>query len=246
MMSGGKMEKIIVLTIALTLVLSAASLSFGADAFEMEGKVTRINGNEVTISDGKGKEQTVESRTNEIKVGDTVTLWINKPQLARDITLSPQDIEFLTKKCHINPAEVNVIPKLLEWRSAGPFIRLRDCELLEGFENTREYLRKLTPPPGKPPFPLPPKGYDRIYFTDEECDYIIATTARLWPSPSTANISSTITSHMEGTVTGINGNQTTITDNKGKQTTFEISNPYIKVGDVVRVRVSIAVNKNRN
>jgi hypothetical protein len=28
---------------------------------------------------------------------------VNTPKLARDIRLSPQDIEFLTKKCHINP-----------------------------------------------------------------------------------------------------------------------------------------------
>jgi hypothetical protein len=73
---------------------------------------------------------------------------INTPKLARDIRLSPQDIEFLTKKCHINP---NVIPKLLEWLNAGTFIRERDCELLEGFKNTMEYLRKLTPPPANPP-----------------------------------------------------------------------------------------------
>ena len=49
---------------------------------------------------------------------------------------------------------------------------------------------------------------------------------------------------MKGTVTGIKGNHTTITDDKVRQATFEISNPYIKLGDALRVRVSIEVNKN--
>jgi hypothetical protein len=248
MMSGGKTEKIFVLTITITLVLSAASLSFGAGELKMEGKVGRINGNEVTISDGKGKEQTVESRTTEIKVGDTVTLRIDAPEQALDIKLSPQDIEFLTKECQIDPADVNVIPKLLSWTDADLYIqgRSRKCHLLEPFKNTREYLRKLTPPPEKPPFPLPPKGYNRKYLTDEECDYLVATMSRLWPSPSKTNITSHITSHMRGTVTGINGKQITITYNNGKQTTFEISDSYLKVGEAVIVRVEIEVNKNSN
>ena len=38
----------------------------------MKGKVTRINGNPITITDDKGKKTTVEGSVNDIKVGDAV------------------------------------------------------------------------------------------------------------------------------------------------------------------------------
>jgi hypothetical protein len=48
--------------------------------------------------------------------------------------------------------------------------RDRKCGDLDSFKNSRDYLRKYTPPPSKAP--IPPKGYDIDFVTQAEFDYV--------------------------------------------------------------------------
>jgi len=238
MMTGRKMKKIFILIIALTFILSAASLSF-ADEFQVKGTVTKITDKRITVADDKGKETTVESNENEIKVGDGVLLKIeiSKPAPALDLKLSKQDIEFLTKQCRIDPADVNVIPKLN--RRAKSTIRVflseSDCTLMEPFKQTREFLKKFTPPPEQSP--LPPQYYSRDYLTEEEGNYITEINSRIIGLKIKK-----IEFKIEGTVKRISGNLITIADNKGEETTVESSGTYLKIGDAVVLKVQFYPN----
>jgi hypothetical protein len=86
--------------------------------------------------------------------------------------LTTQDVEFLTKQCHIDQADVNVIPKLPEdgRELLSLLIAKRDCKRLEPFKATREYLKKYTPPPKESI--MPPKGFKNDFLTQAESDYI--------------------------------------------------------------------------
>lgn len=166
------MKKILLLTLVLACALSVTSLSFAAGEFEMKAVVTKIDGSQVTIKDVKGRETAVESKGNGIKVGDMVLLKGQMIKSGSATGLTTQDIDFLTKQCLIDQADVNVIPKLKEeTRNYLYFvIAHRDCKLLEPFKVTREFLKKFTPPPDKSPFP--PKGFKNDFLTSEESKYI--------------------------------------------------------------------------
>jgi hypothetical protein len=86
--------------------------------------------------------------------------------------LTKQDIEFLTKQCHVDQADVDVISKLNQNGRNDLYTRIatRNCQLLEPFKATREFLGKYTPAPENAP--KPPKGYNTDYLTKEEYDYI--------------------------------------------------------------------------
>jgi hypothetical protein len=86
--------------------------------------------------------------------------------------INPQDVEFLTKQCGIDNADIDVIRKLkVETREyLYALITKRDCKGLEPFKATREYLKKFNPPPDKSPFP--PKGFKNDFLTEEESKYI--------------------------------------------------------------------------
>ncbi len=87
-------------------------------------------------------------------------------------SINAQDVEFLTKQCDIDHADINVIQKLKEETRGYLYalIAKRDCKILEPFKATREYLKKFTPPPDKSPFP--PKGFKNDFLTEEESQCI--------------------------------------------------------------------------
>jgi lysyl-tRNA synthetase class II len=163
-----EMKKIAATVIALTFVFTVASLSFAANEFQIKGIVTKISGNQITIKDDKGKEMTVEGSVGDIKVGDLILLRgeIFKAEATRT-ELTTKDIEFLTKQCLIDQADVNVIPQLGERTRMKLFslIDKRDCKLLVPFKATRNFYRQLQ---YNKPIPLAPAGWSILYLTDKE------------------------------------------------------------------------------
>ncbi len=156
------MKKIAVTVIALTFVFTIASLGFAEDEFQMKGIVTKINGNQITIKDDKGKEITVEGNANYIKVGIPILLF---GQILRALTT--EDVEFLTKQCQVSQADVDIIPQLPKEGQAGisKWAAAKDCKKLTPFKATRNYYRQLKPGAR---LPMPPAGWDFNYLTAEE------------------------------------------------------------------------------
>jgi len=162
------MEKISVTVIALTFVFCVASLSFAANEFQTKGIITKINGNQITIKDDKGKETTIEGDAHGIKAGDEILVSVTINRLyGRQKELTAEEIDFLTKQCFIDRADVDIIKilsdsqqaKILQWTAA------KDCKMLAPFKATREYYRKLGY--GKA-IPLAPAGWGINYLTKEE------------------------------------------------------------------------------
>jgi hypothetical protein len=161
------MKKVVITTIAVVFAFTVASLSFAADAYQTKGTVTKINGNQITIKDEKGKETTFEGFTSGIKAGDkvlvAVTIYLQESQ--RELTA--EEIDFLTKQCLIDRADVDMIKQLsnnaqaniLKWTAA------KDCKKLTPLKASREYYKKLKPGSR---LPLPPPGWDFDWLTDEE------------------------------------------------------------------------------
>jgi hypothetical protein len=89
------------------------------------------------------------------------------------ITLSADDAKFLSG-CGVLQEDIKVIPKL---PSAGQRKILmilhfdgRECNDLKPFKDSRDFLRKFTPPPSKAPWP--PAGYDDNFLTKAESDNV--------------------------------------------------------------------------
>jgi hypothetical protein len=88
-------------------------------------------------------------------------------------TLSADDVKFLDG-CGVRQDDINVIPNL---PSAGQ-IKIsallrkdgRVCSDMKAFVNSRDFLRKYTPPPSAAP--MPPKGYDTDFLTKAEWGYV--------------------------------------------------------------------------
>ena len=162
------MKKITVTVVALAFIFTIVSLSFAENEFQTKGVVTKINGNQITIKDDKGKETTVEGNAKDIKVGDPIFL---KGQIFKGgslrTELTTQDVEFLTKQCFIDQADVNVIPQLEEQTRMNLFswIDKKDCKLFWAFKASRGYYKQLKP---KTRLPLPPAGWDSHFLTDGE------------------------------------------------------------------------------
>jgi uncharacterized membrane protein len=156
------MKKIAVTVIALTFVFTVASLSFAANEFQMKGIITKINGNQITIKDDKGKEITVESNVSYIKVGNPILLY---GQILRPLTA--EDIEFLTKQCQVAQVDVDIIPQLQKEGQAdiSKWAAAKDCKKLTPFKATRNYYRQLKPGAR---LPMPPAGWSFEYLTEEE------------------------------------------------------------------------------
>ena len=80
-------KKLIILLMVAVFTLGVAGLSFSAQ--EIEGTVSKIEGNTLTIVDSMGKEKTVKvegkERLKEIKVGDKV--------LVKDGTVTKHGLE---------------------------------------------------------------------------------------------------------------------------------------------------------
>lgn len=233
------MKKITLAAIAVIFVFTLVDFSFAANEFQTKGIVTKINGNKITIKDNKGKETSVDSSIPDIKVGESVRLYIEIEQKL-DIKISKNDVEFLTKQCHFDSADIDIIPKLN--RRAKLLVKAclssrdSDCTLLEGFKQTREHVRKFTPPPED--WILPPADYNRIYITKEELSYMDKINNRI-AFKKGLKVSRRIEFQKEGKVTKISGNQITINDDTGQETSVEIISPNIKVGDAIILNVNI-------
>lgn len=162
------MKKIVVTLVLMVFVLVMASFSFADNAVLLKGVITKISGNKITIKDDAGKEIVVEGSLKGIKVGDLIQLKGEIFKVGSMRTeLNAQDVEFLTKQCSIDRADVNVIKqledqvrmKLISWTDR------RDCKLMASYKASREYFKSLKP---KSKLPLPPAGWDTHYLTDKE------------------------------------------------------------------------------
>ena len=156
--------------IALTFLLTIPAFSFPAAEFQMEGIVTNINGNLVTIRDDKGKEVTIEVSVNDIKVGDPFLLkgqLFKSEQMRTELTL--QEVEFLTNQCHINLSDVNTIPQLQQQTLTKviSWIEKKDCKLFDSFKASRAYYKQLKL---RAPVPMPPIGWETGFLTNDEFD----------------------------------------------------------------------------
>ncbi len=82
-------------------------------------------------------------------------------------TLTAVDRSYLEDTCHIQAGDIDAIPQLnkdtLKFLLAR--IALRDCSLLKGFVNSRNYFRSLRP---NAALPMPPAGWDASYLTSDE------------------------------------------------------------------------------
>lgn len=162
------MKKMTILCFSLTFLFFTTNLCFAENEFQVKGKITNINGNQITIQDDTGKEITVTTDAKNINVGDAIYL---KGQIFKGgslrTKLTTQDAEFLTRQCLINQADVNVIPQLEEQARMNLFswIEKKDCTLFREFKASRAYYNQLKP---KTRLPLPPSGWDTHYLTDDE------------------------------------------------------------------------------
>ena len=162
------MKKIAVTIIAITFIFALASLSFAANEFQTKGVVTRINGNQITIKDDQGKETTVAGNANGIKAGDKINVTVTINQLYdRQRELTAEEIDFLTKQCLIDRADVDIIKQLSNNTQADilKWIAAKDCKKFTAFKASREYYRKLSYDKA---IPLPPVGWNTPYLTGEE------------------------------------------------------------------------------
>ena len=162
------MKKVLVLIMALFFAFGWAVSGFAENEFQIKGVVANISGNQITIKDEKGKEISVEGSLRDINVGDPIVLRV---QIFKSVPVqtqfTAQDIEFLTKQCLIDQADVNIIP-LLKDQDRGKLISWidkRDCHLLDAFKASRAYYRKLKP---NSAIPLAPAGWNIDYLTDAE------------------------------------------------------------------------------
>ncbi|MGP8154080.1 MAG: hypothetical protein ACLQBQ_08060 [Smithella sp.] len=162
------MKKVLVLIMALFFAFGWAISGFAENEFQIKGVVAKINGNQITIKDDKGKEISLEGSLSDINVGDPILLNV---QISKEVKmrtqLTAQEIEFLTKQCLIEQADVNIIP-LLKDKDRGKLISWidkRDCRSLDAFKASRAYYRKLKP---NSAIPLAPAGWNIDYITDAE------------------------------------------------------------------------------
>jgi hypothetical protein len=90
------------------------------------------------------------------------------------ITLSANDVKFLTG-CSVLQEDIKVIPNLPRAGQRKIMMILhfdgRECNDLKPFKNSRDFLRKFTPPPSMNP--PPPAGYDNNFLTTAEVDYVV-------------------------------------------------------------------------
>jgi uncharacterized membrane protein len=163
-----EMKKIAVTIIVITFVFALANLSFAANEFQTRGIVTKINGNQITIKDDKGKETTIEGNASGIKAGDKILVTVTINQLYdRQRELTAEEKDFLTRQCLIDRADVEMIKQLsnndqaniLQWTAA------KDCKKLTPFKVSREYYRKIGYDKA---IPLAPAGWSINYLRKEE------------------------------------------------------------------------------
>lgn len=161
--------KNILLTLMLTaFVLGVASFSFADNEVRLNGVITKVSGNKITIKDDAGKETVVEGSLKGIKVGDLIQLKGEIFKVGSMRTeLRAQDADFLTKQCSIDRSDVNVIPQLEEKTRMKlmSWLDRKDCKFFAPFKVSREYFKSLKP---KSQIPLAPAGWNIDYLTKQE------------------------------------------------------------------------------
>jgi len=89
------------------------------------------------------------------------------------LTLSADDVKFLDG-CGVRQDDINVIPNLPNAGQAKILAILRkdgrECSDIKSFKDSRDYLRKFTPPPTETP--TTPAGYDKDFLTKAESAYV--------------------------------------------------------------------------
>jgi hypothetical protein len=97
------------------------------------------------------------------------------PSVKAEDNLTAEDVKFL-KSCNVQQADIEVIPKLpADGHENIQLVlesRRRNCDrpMIKSFKDTRDFLRKFTPPPAESP--SPPAGYEPNFLTPEELKYI--------------------------------------------------------------------------
>lgn len=178
------MKRLLTILISLATVLGVANLSHGANDVQLRGIVTKISGSTITIKDSNGTVIMLEGTLKGIKIGDLVQVKGEMAKIGSLRTeLTAQDVEFLTKRCSVDPADVNVIPKLPSAGRDNLALALespqRNCDMdtIVSFKATRGFLRKYIPPPTQSH--MPPKKYNGQYLTEAESKYITDTNTRI-------------------------------------------------------------------
>lgn len=161
------MKKIAITVIIVTFVFALTSLCFAADEVQIKGIVTKINGSQITIKDDKGKETTIEGNAHSIKVGDKILVSVIIYLQAQQRNITAGEIDFLTKQCLVDSADVDMIKQLSNNAQANilKWIAAQDCKRLTPFKSTRNYYRQLKP---GVKLTTPPAGWDFDWLTDEE------------------------------------------------------------------------------
>ena len=89
------------------------------------------------------------------------------------LTLSADDVKFLTG-CGVRQDDIKAIPDLPRAGQVKVLTILRkdnrQCSDIKSYSDSRDFLRKYTPPPSVAP--MPPKGYDTDFLTKAEFDYV--------------------------------------------------------------------------
>jgi hypothetical protein len=159
-------KKVFVLMLILGFIFGSASRSFAGNEFQIKGIVVKAVDNRITIKDDKGKETVIDGSLNDIKVGDSVLVKMQIFKIEHLRTeLTEQDMEFLTKQCLIEQADVIIIPALKASAKLVSLIDKRDCRLLAPYKASRAYYKNLNL---KSAIPLPPAGWDVGYLTNDE------------------------------------------------------------------------------
>lgn len=163
------MKKILTTLISILFVLGAASHSFAAIDFQLEGTVTKIDGRMITVKDNKGRETIIEGASSEIKVGDSVLMkgqLFNMTDLPVRV-LTAADKDFMAKQCQVPQMDIDVIPQLGRMAQGYivQWIDAKDCRKFVPFKNTRNYYRQLNI---NKPIPLPPAGWNGRWLTEQE------------------------------------------------------------------------------
>ncbi|HUN56323.1 MAG TPA: hypothetical protein VMU29_14315 [Smithella sp.] len=161
------MKRIVLAVLTVIFVFVLAGFSMAANDFQIQGTVTKINGNQITIKDNKGKEVSIVGNANGLKTGDKVFVNVSIRQQETPRKLTAEEKEFLTNQCQINPAELDIIPELGNDNQAVILngVAQRDCSKLASFKASREYYRRLNPGAA---IPLAPVGWAIDWLTDKE------------------------------------------------------------------------------
>ncbi|HUN53960.1 MAG TPA: hypothetical protein VMU29_02260 [Smithella sp.] len=161
------MKRIALAVIAIIFIFAAADFSFAAYSFQVQGTVTKISGNQITIKDNQGQEISVAGNVSGLKTGDKVSVNVSVIRKETPRKLTAEEKDYLIKQCLVEPADVDIIPELIDDSQAIIVngVTERNCDKLVPFKASREYYRKLGI---DKKVPLPPAGWSTVWLTEKE------------------------------------------------------------------------------